>query len=311
MRIGYFGTPEHSKQLLEKLIRSGIEVAFVVTNPDKPFGRKRELKASPVKEFAGSEGIPVYQPVRWKESTELMSEICSKQVDVNIVYAYGSLIPERIFRNPVRGSINLHGSLLPKYRGASPVQSAILDGLNQTGFSIQYLEKELDSGDILYTESLPIDLEDTTETILQKMTDRGATAILNLLRESKWTGIPQDHTQSTHCKKLNSDDRRLDFSRTARQVHDRVRALIPNMPAFFEFRGKRILLHRSTLEESSEIFSDRQVGEVIVDGKKSLFVICGDKKMIGIKELQPEGKKIMSAADFLNGIQFQKGETFH
>jgi methionyl-tRNA formyltransferase len=319
MNIGFFGTPEHSKILLEKILSSGHSVSFVVTNPDKPQGRKKILTPSPVKSFALEKGIPVLQPIKLR-SPEAIEEVLQYSVDINIVYAYGSIIPKEIFEFPRLKSINLHGSVLPEYRGASPVQTALLDGKNETGFSIQFVAEAVDSGDVIYSESFPVEDRDTSGSLLEKITDRGSVAILKLLENENWEQAkPQDSAFATHCKKIQANDRILDFTQSAKEVHDRVRALNPNPIAYTNFREKRINIIRTTLVEEKNLSEDVRIqiqeasfkiGELFRPEKKSLFVICGDKKMISIEELQPEGKKVMKIQDFLNGFSINKGECF-
>lgn len=314
MKVGFFGTPEHARDLLKLILEAGHQVVFVVTNPDKPQGRKRELSPSPVKALALENEIPVFQPSNWKNEEDRNSVINS-HTDIHIVYAYGKIIPEAIFQSPRLGSINLHGSLLPEFRGASPVQAAILSGKDHTGFTIQFLAKEVDSGAILVAQEFPIELEDTTGSILEKITDLGSKAILEILKKGYLPpAIPQDHQDASFCQKILSEDRIIDFSQPARMVHDRIRALYPNPIAYSHFRGKKIQIHSSYLppdELEIPVLSGEQIpGRLIPIGKKSLFVICGDKKMIGIRELQPEGKKPMLAQDFLNGFSSLEGEFF-
>ncbi|WCL47917.1 methionyl-tRNA formyltransferase [Leptospira sp. GIMC2001] len=312
MKIGFFGTPEHAKDLLKILKDHGNEIGFVVTNPDKPQGRKKELVPSPVKKYALENGIPVFQPIKIKQEPAIQ-EILSIAVDIHIVYAYGSIIPEIIFTSPKFGSMNLHGSLLPELRGASPVQSAILLGYKKTGFTIQYLANEVDSGDIIAQEEFEISDSDTTDILLNRITDLGGKAILRILEEINQTqkpssSIPQDNSKATFCGKFKSEDRLLDFTQSAESIHNRIRAFYPNPIAMSGFRGKKILIHKSYLEKDTTV--DSPPGTVYLKDKKSLFVICGDKKMIGIGEIQPEGKKPMAVSEFLNGINFLEGERF-
>ncbi len=313
MRVGYFGTPEHSRKLLQILYDSGIEIAFVVTNPDKPQGRSKTPVPSPVKQFAMGKKIRIFQPSRLKDAPE-REEILKIPVDIHIVYAYGQIIPEDIYTKPPLGSINLHGSLLPEYRGASPVQSALMDGKKETGFSIQRLAQEVDSGEILDSEKISIHDDDTTETILERITQKGGERIVSFLKSGSLPpGIPQDPTRATYCKKISPEDRILDFSKPSRKIHDKVRALYPNPVAYTMFRGKRVLIYKTSLPGSLEltnISKYSEPGTLVPFAKKLLFVICGDKKMLSIEELQLEGRNRMKAVDFLNGYSVKEGEIF-
>ncbi|MCZ8342855.1 MAG: methionyl-tRNA formyltransferase [Leptospira sp.] len=318
LKIGYFGSPSHSKDLLEDLVESGFQISFVVTNIDKPVGRKQILTETPVKEFAKRKGIPVFQSERLRTDTTIQDEILNQEADIHLVYAYGSIIPDRIFLAPKHRSINLHGSLLPKYRGASPVQSAILNGEKSSGFSIQYLATEVDSGDLIFSKEIEIQKEDTTESFLHKITLEGGLVLKNLLLGLGNTGTlpmasPQDHSKATHCKKIRSENRPIDWSKTRDQIHNQIRALYPDPLATTEFRGKRVVILSSFLpteEESKVGLGSSPMGSFFLVGKKRLFSVCGDGNLLGIESLVPEGKKPMKGFEFFNGARVNTGDTF-
>ncbi len=312
MRIGYFGTPSHAKELLERLYKSENEISFVVTNPDKPKGRDRKPMPSEVKKFALDHSIPIFQPMNWKDKSTIES-ILSIPCDIHIVYAYGSIIPELIYKSPRLGSINLHGSLLPKYRGASPVQTAIINGETSTGLSIQFLAKDVDAGDIIHQKEFTITEQDTTGSILSRITEDGGTEILNLIKNfpQGFNSIQQDSSQASHCKKLLPEDRCINWNRSSFEIHNQIRAFFPQPLCFSSFREKRIILWESYLPKDEFPESDLPPGTIFIPNKKSLFVICGDKKMIGIIRIQPEGKKDMLVNDFINGLKPQEREMFH
>ncbi|MBE7411312.1 MAG: methionyl-tRNA formyltransferase [Leptospiraceae bacterium] len=311
MKIGYFGTPFYSVQLLEALFSEGHEILFVVTNMDKPIGRKKIITPPPVKEFALKHGIPVFQFPSIKEESAI-SSINSVLTDLNIVFAYGSIIPEKIFSHPICGTINLHTSLLPKYRGASPIESAILSGDKYTGVSIQYITEELDSGDIITQKQIEILENDNAETLLNKLTQGGTREILNLLKSyngKKFPATPQDHLQSSHCRKILSQDRKLNFQTSATEVFNKIRAFYPYHTAYCNFRDKRLnILESRLITEANWGGISGETGEILLVDKKTLVAKCGDGGGVEILLLQPENKNQMTALEFINGYRIKEGE---
>lgn len=310
--IGYFGSPHFSAKLLERIIEAGIKVDFVVTNNDKPVGRKKELTPTPVKATALQHGIPVLQSERLRLDTLVQNQIISYPSELYVVFAYGSIIPELVFSHPKFESINLHGSLLPKYRGASPVQSFLLSGESITGYTVQYLAKEVDSGDIIHSESWETSIADTTESLLSEMTEKGGDSIISIIKalpDSTLKRIPQNHSLSTHCKKITAADRPIEWSKSAFAIHNQIRALYPDPFAFTTFRGKRVILLKSFFE-TNEVKSNAKVGSFFLGEKKRLFCVCGDGNLLGIEQVQPEGKNPMTGFDFFNGARALPDETF-
>lgn len=306
LSIGFFGSPTHAAELLELLLNDGFNIKFVVTNQDKPFGRKQILTPTPVKVLAESKQIPVITSPKLREDESAKQSIFSFNADIHIVYAYGSIISDDVFLFPKFKSINLHGSILPLLRGASPVQSAIRLGFELSGFTIQYLASQVDSGDILLTKEIPIEEDDNTETYLKKITGEGYLALKALLKTepSSWQKHPQDHEKATHCKKIKNEDRILDFHSTAQNLHNQIRALNPDPLAFCQFRGKRLILRKSYLPKNGERAPDGFVqGQLLVLDKKKLFCVAGDLNLLGLEELQLEGKNPVSAKDFINGMR--------
>ncbi|TGL57406.1 methionyl-tRNA formyltransferase [Leptospira ognonensis] len=311
--IGYFGSPHFSAKVLEDMLTAGIKVDFVVTNIDKPVGRKKELTGTPVKQIAQKYNIPVLQSERLRLDAEIQNKILSFPSDLHVVFAYGSIIPENVFTAPKYGSINLHGSLLPKFRGASPVQSFLLSGETETGFTIQYLAREVDSGDIIYSEKWESSIQDTTESLLAEITEKGSKKIISLIKsipEVSFSRIPQKHEEATHCRKITSENRPIDWVASAFSIHNQIRALFPDPLAYTTFREKRIILLRSSLAEGTTGKSDKKAGSFFLGEKKRLFCVCGDGNLLGIEQVQPEGKKPMSGFDFFNGARAQPEETF-
>ncbi|TGM54319.1 methionyl-tRNA formyltransferase [Leptospira biflexa] len=319
LSIGYFGSPEHSKELLQMILDAGIQVDFVVTNVDKPVGRKQIITPTPVKQLAEEKGIPVIQSVRLRTDDAAQKQILSFRSPVHVVYAYGSIVPETVFMDPKWGSINLHGSLLPKYRGASPVQTVLLAGEKTTGFTIQYLAKEVDSGDIISQKSWNVSLEETTGSLLKTITKEGGVELIRLLQTLEstgegWKSTPQKSEEATHCQKITANHRPIDWSRSAKEIHNQIRALNPDPLATTEFRGKKLILVSSFLPETQtepiQIPIEAKTGSFFLYQKKRLFCLCGDGNLLGIDTLQPEGKKPMKGFEFFNGARVLTGESF-
>lgn len=309
MKIGFFGTPSHSAKLLATLIQEGFFISFVVANPDKPQRRKKILTPPPTKIIAEKHGIPVLQFPSIKNPTAI-AKIRSFPADIHIVFAYGAIIPEPIFSAPRLGAINLHGSILPAYRGASPVQAALLHGESETGFSLQYITSGLDAGDVIASQTIAIDPEDNFQTLLDKISEQGIAEIIRLLKTNPTQPLPaqpQDNSRATYCSKIKAEDRILDLlQQDHRQIHNRVRALNPNQPPHITFRGKRInILKTLPLEEKKE---DLPVNSFYRIDKKTLAIVCADHTLLSLQEVQPENKKPMQIIDFLNGFQPQTGD---
>jgi methionyl-tRNA formyltransferase len=312
MKVGYFGTPEHSAKLLDALIKDGHEVLFVATNLDKPIGRDKNPASSPVKKLAVEKNIPVLQFPNIRNDAAI-DKINSFEAEIYIVFAYGYIIPSRIFNFPKLGTINLHGSLLPEYRGASPVQSAILDGKEETGATIQYITEELDAGDIISQVKVSISREDTFGTLLEKITDLGIQDVLRLIKISdgkKFDAKSQDHKEATHCKKIKAEDRKLDFSLPAEFLFNKIRAFNPGYICYTSFREKRLNIYSAKISTDTPILQLNKPGTLHLITKKTIGVECGDSKILILESVQPENKKVMSSVDFINGAKPQTGEVF-
>ncbi|TGM59832.1 methionyl-tRNA formyltransferase [Leptospira adleri] len=314
MKIGYFGTPEHSAKLLKALVDSKlVEVLFVVTNPDRPKGRSRTPERGPVKKIALEHGLPVfqYESIK-KEKDKALSDFGSFPADLYIVFAYGSILPSEVFRHPRLRSINLHGSLLPDLRGASPVQTALWKGYTKSGITIQYITEKMDEGDIIASQEVEVTPEDDTGTLMDKITQAGIATILDLLRKfdgKSFSATPQDSSKATYCGKIKAEDRILDWSLNAEDLHNRIRALFPDAVATTQFREKRMNILKSKLSELTPELP-AWPGKLKRLDKKGLLTQCGDGRFLEILELQPENKNRMSSSDFLNGFRIQEGETF-
>ncbi len=307
MRIGFMGTPDFARVHLEALVKSGHEVSFVLCRADKPVGRKKILTAPPVKVSAENLNIPVFQPESLKDGA--IDDILKKyDPELIVVVAYGKILPSYVLDYPKYGCINVHGSLLPEYRGASPVQSAIIDGKEETGITLMYMDKGLDTGDMIIKKSCPIDIDDNSETLFSKLEEVGIETLLegiSLICSGKAERIPQDHEKSTYAAPLTSKMGQIDFSKDARAVHDLVRGTYPWPSAYAFFKGLKIKILETKIEKIKG-----NPGEILVsDPKEGLIVACGNDA-IRIKRLKADGGKEMAAEDYLRGHAMEKGLSF-
>ena len=305
MNLVFAGTPRFAVPTLEKLVDSGFEVRAVVTQPDRPSGRGMELTPSPVKRTALSLGIPVLQPEKIKHNEQFRAELTSRQPDAVVVVGYGRIIPAWMIELPPFGNLNVHASLLPKYRGAAPIQWAIARGESVTGVSTMRIDAGLDTGDILLQKEMPITGEDTSETLAPRLANMGADLMVETLRGLKDGTVrprPQDHSQATLAPILRKDDGRMDFARTATENWNRLRGFQPWPGAFTTFRGKN--LH---VWSARPVHAEIPAGTVAMQGP-SLLVGCASQSALELLQVQVEGKKRMSAQDFVNGYRPQQGE---
>lgn len=311
MKIGYFGTPAHSAYLLEQLIAHNFEISFVVTNMDKFSGRNKNIPTpSPVKNIALKYNLSILQFPSIK-TQEAIDSILSYPSDLNIVFAYGAIIPETIFARPRFHTINLHGSLLPEYRGASPVQSAILDGKSESGFSIQYITKELDAGDIVSQKVVPIEDSDNSGSLLDKITKEGTTEIIHLLKNhpnSKYEAIPQEHSKASFCKKIKSEDRKIDFGQSAESIYYKIKAFNPGYIPYGMFREKRIYFLQASLGGNISENLSSKIGNLTLESRKVLSLECGNRRLLYPLVIQLENKNPMNIVDFINGYKPKDGE---
>lgn len=306
MRLVFCGTPRFAVPTLEKLVEAGHSVPLVVTQPDRPRGRGMELAVSPVKEAARRLNIAVQQPAAIKNNAEFREQLASISPDAIIVVGYGRIIPPWMINLPHFGNLNLHGSLLPKYRGAAPIQWAIANGESVTGVTTMRIDAGLDTGDILMQDELPIGAEDTAETLGPRLAAIGAALMVDTL-DGLDTGeiqpIPQDHSQATLAPILKREDGRMDFARTAKELCNRLRGFQPWPGAFTTFKGKTTQVHRARPARDSASLAP---GDVAAEGGR-LFVGCGQGTLLELVELQVEGKRRMTAQEFINGYQPKPG----
>lgn len=301
------GTPDFALFSLKALVTAGENVIGVVTQPDKPKGRGYTLTPPPVKVYAVECGLPVYQPntLRGEEFASLLAEIDPELI---VVVAYGKILPQNVLEYPRYGCINVHGSLLPEYRGAAPMQRAIMEGKKETGVTTMMMDVGLDTGDMLLVGKIEICEHDNFETVHDKLGVCGAETLLRTLEELKngtLTRTPQDGTLATYAAKIEKSDCVIDFSRTAQEVHDRIRGLSPIPLAFTHTPDGRML--KVIASEVSRCAISAEAGCVVSLSNGRITVACGTGA-IDLLTVLPEGKKRMSAADFINGRKIGVGD---
>ena len=305
MRILFMGTPDFAVASLKKLVEAGHEICGVFTQPDKPKNRGHKLTASPVKEYALSENLPVYQPLKMRDGTAL-ALVRELQPELIVVAAYGRILPHEILTEPSYGAINVHSSVLPQYRGAAPINWAILNGDAETGVTIMYMADELDAGDIIRCAVTPIDPDEDAQMLTTRLAQLGAEALVQAVADLKngtASRIPQDHTQHSYAPMLDKSLSPMDFTRTARQLHDQVRGLIPWPCAAMELNGSALKVYRTAVGDTTTAAP----GTIVEAGKKGLAIACGDGRLLQILELQPQGGKRMAAAAYLAGHPVKVG----
>lgn len=292
------GTPEFAVPILEKITQKH-EVVLVVTQPDSVVGRKRVLTYSPVKQKALELNIPIFQPNKIKAEEDF---ILSHDADIIITAAYGQIIGKRLLNHFPYRSINIHGSLLPKYRGGAPIQRAIINGEKETGITIMYMDVKMDAGDILQQSSIPILKSDTQDSLFKKMSLLASEMILPFLddlQNGKITPIKQDHTQVTYAYNLTKEDEILDFEKTACELFNQIRGLNSNPGAFTLIDNKILKIYDSEVSEETH---NTKEGLILEINKDYFLVSCGNRTSLKILEVQLEGKNKVSTRDFINGV---------
>ena len=305
MRIVFMGTPDFAVPCLENLCDTGHEVAAVFTQPDKPVGRKQLLTPPPVKEFALSRGIEVYQPARIKNS-DVPEIIKGLKPDVIVVVAYGKILPKEVLEAAPYGCINVHASLLPKYRGAAPIQWAVLDGEKETGVCIMQMDEGLDTGDIILCEKTGIGENETSEELFDRLSSIGAEALieaLELIEKGEAVKTPQPQGDFGYAKMITKELCPIDWSRSACEIHNQVRGLQTWPVAQTVINGKVVKIHKTV---HCDCAVDGTVAGRVIESGKRLIVQCGDSRCLEILELQPQGKKRMIASAFLQGNKIDK-----
>ena len=308
MRTLFMGTPDFAVFSLDALCTSGQNIIGVITQPDKPKGRGYTMTPPPVKVYAEEKGIKVYQPntLRGEEFSDLLSELDPELI---VVVAYGKILPENVIKYPKYGCINVHGSLLPEYRGAAPMQRAIIDGRTVTGITTMYMDVGLDTGNMILKEEVEIGENDNFEDMHDRLGACGAKVLLrtvDLIKQGNAPSIPQDDSLSTYASKIEKSDCLIDFSADAKTVHDLIRGLSPIPLAFTHTPDGKLLkvIESEICERDSQ---NGEIGKVIsLDGGK-IKVACG-RGTVNLLRVLPEGKGRMSAADFIRGRKISDGD---
>lgn len=310
-KVVFMGTPHFSVPILTMLHEEGYEILAVVTQPDRPVGRKKVLTPPPVKEEALRLGLPVIQPEKLRNSEELQ-EIINLQPDIVITAAFGQILPKELLDAPELGCINVHASLLPKYRGGAPIHQAVLDGQTKTGITIMYMAQKLDAGDIISQKEIPIEETDHTGGLFDKLSIVGR----DLLKETLPTiiagtndRIPQNEDEVTFAHNISREQERIHWTNDARTIYNQVRGLHPWPVAYTTLNGENVKIWWSSIGSTS---TELEPGTVVKIDKDQFEVATGDGKTLAILDLQPAGKKRMTAQDYLRGTgsKLQIGDRF-
>jgi len=309
MRILFCGTPQFAVPTLKHLLaQPGFEILAVITQPDRPRNRGRQISSSPVKELALAAKFPVHQPekIRAPEVQELLQ---SYSPDFIVIIAYGQIIPARFLPIPKHGWINLHASLLPEYRGAAPINWAIVNGETRTGLTTIRIDAGMDTGDILLQREFEIDAKETAPELSARLSEAGAPLMAETLRglaAGKITPRPQDHSQATLAPMLKRDDGRIDWTRTAREIYNRMRGFAPWPGAYTTFRGQTCHLRSEPVSNEKR---DAPPGTLLLEDG-DLFVVSGGGTVLRLLAVKLEGRKFVSALEFANGARLKSGERF-
>lgn len=310
--IIFMGTPDFSVPILSMLKEEGYHVAAVVTQPDRPVGRKRVLTPPPVKVEAERLGIPVIQPEKLNGSNELQ-EILSLDADLIVTAAFGQLLPKELLDAPRLGCINVHASLLPKYRGGAPIHKAIMEGESETGVTIMYMVERLDAGDMISQVTVPIEDTDNTGTMFTKLSAAGVTLLketLPSIMDGTNERVPQDESLVTFARNISREEERIDWTASGEEVYNHIRGLHPWPVAYTVFREENVKIWWG--EKVNNIHSDAEPGTIIEIENNRIVVKTGNDMAIAITDIQPAGRKRMPAEVFIRGIgaSWDKGEKF-
>ena len=306
MKILYMGTPDFAVPSLLKLIENKYEICGVLTQPDKPKGRGHKLTPPPVKECAALHNIPVFQPETLKNEA-FSEELKALNPDIIVVAAYGKILPSYILDYPKFGCINIHGSVLPKYRGAAPIQRAVINGEKETGITIQLMNEGIDTGDILHIEKTEIGENETAGELFDRLALIGADALLKTLEKIKdgcITRTPQNQNEATYAKMLDKETGKIDWTKSAKEIFSLIKGANPYPVAHTLYKGEVLKIYTATVGEKT----NAEPGKIIGVPSKKIEVACGDGVSLLISEVQLFGKKRMDTASFLNGNPIDIGE---
>lgn len=298
-KIVFMGTPDFSVPVLQNLIASTYEVVLVVTQPDRPKGRRRELTAPPVKDEALKHNIPVFQPEKLSTDYE---EILSYEPDLIVTAAYGQLLPNELLDYPEFGSINVHASLLPELRGGAPIHHAILQGKKETGITIMYMVEKLDAGDILTQQAIAIEDTDDVGSLHDKLSEVGSELLLETIPRlfaNEITPIKQDESKATFASNIRREQERIDWTESSLIIYNHIRGLRPWPVAYTTYENKPMKLWAGVIDDKNY---EGVPGEIVSKPEnEAIVVVCGDKKGIRLTQIQPSGSRKMSVADYLRG----------
>ena len=315
MKIVFMGTPKAAVPSLERILQDGHNVAAVYTQPDRPSGRGNKITFSPVKEFALHRALPLFQPTKVK-TPEALEEFRSHKAEVAVVVAYGRILPQTFLETFPKGAINVHFSLLPKYRGAAPVNWAIVNGEERTGVTTMQMDAGLDTGDILLKRETQIDPRETSIELMDRLSFIGADLISETLAMfDELSGQPQKHDEATLAPIMKREDGLINWEMTAGEIANRVRGFQPFPGSFTTFKGQRLGIWKAAEVQRENLEGlifpvQRRVGEILEAKGDNLFVQCGNETVLRIDEVQPEGKRRVLVRDFVNGVQPKAGEVF-
>ena len=315
MKILFMGTPDFAESSLKAIYSAGYEIIGVVTNPDKPKGRGLKMMCSPVKEFAIEKNIPVYQPTKIKNNTEFIEKIKSLNPDVICVVAYGKILPKEILEIPGKGCINVHGSLLPKYRGAAPIQWAVLNGDKRTGITTMYMDEGMDTGDMILKKEVEIGEEETTGELWGRLAKVGGDLLVQTLKQVEEGTVKRikQGDDFTLAPMLDKSMAKIDWNKSAFEIKNLVRGLNPIMGAYSFLNDKKIKFWKVQILSDNEFGKNTQnaiLGEVIESEPKKGLFIKANGGILQVIEIQGENAKRMNASDFLRGNNIKTGEIF-
>ncbi|GGH43897.1 methionyl-tRNA formyltransferase [Paenibacillus silvae] len=315
MNIVFMGTPEFAVPSLDMLMAEGYHVVGVVTQPDKPQGRKKVLTPTPVKAAAERYGLSVFQPIKLRDP-EAVARLAEWKPDLIVTAAFGQILPKAVLDMPIRGCVNVHGSLLPKYRGGAPIQRSIINGESVTGVTLMYMAEGLDTGDMISRVEVPITDEDTSGTMFAKLSEAGSRLLqaeMPRLIAGETTAVPQDDSEASYARNLTREDEKLDWSRTSRELFNQIRGLVPFSGAFTMWDDQVFKVWAAAnpaqaQTESSAVSGNGQAepGTVLQLNKTGIEVQTGNGSL-WLTEVQPAGKKVMQAADFARGGTLKPG----
>jgi methionyl-tRNA formyltransferase len=315
IRLVFLGTPEFALPTLQVLLDCpDVDVVGVITQPDRPAGRGRRLTPPPVKQAAVDAGIPVWQFERIRRNPQALAVLEELKPDVGVVVAFGQILPPEFFGTPPHGMLNVHASVLPKYRGAAPIVHALLNGERETGVSIMKIDAGMDTGGVLGVLKVPIGVETTAGELEAILAGRGAELLAEVLPEyieGRLVPVPQDPEGASYAPMIRREDARVDWNRSAREIHNRIRAMNPTPGAYCCWRGQELKLWRSL--PGPRVPAPPQggrPGSIVLAEDGQIGVLCGDGRLVTVTELQVPGRRRLSARDFINGMRLSAGELF-